>query len=197
METADPLKRKDVEDALDATDPPGTAPDIPQTAPAQGKEAVCPAARASFLSRLTISWLTPLVDLAYQRDLSESDLWSLAPEDSVESCVATFREVWAAEQRAAAPQLRRALYRAFGSSWRWGGVCQFFFMVCSLLQPLVVRQLLRAVSAPAPDAAADADANADTGGISDAMAWAAALGLLTVLKLGLRSLVPLPWSLAS
>jgi ATP-binding cassette subfamily C (CFTR/MRP) protein 1 len=42
---------------------------------------VCPEHTSNCFSRLTFSWLRPLLRLGYQRQLNPDDVWPLAPEE--------------------------------------------------------------------------------------------------------------------
>ncbi|KAJ7086329.1 ABC protein [Mycena belliarum] len=61
-----------------------------------------PYVTASLLSRLTYTWITPMMILGYQRTLQASDLWRLGPEQSAEHLTAALEAAWARRVAAAA-----------------------------------------------------------------------------------------------
>ncbi|KAI8747945.1 multidrug resistance-associated protein 1 [Biomphalaria glabrata] len=54
----------------------------------------CPEVNASFLSKLTFSWITRLIFTGYRRPLNPSDLWQLNPRDLSDTVVARFSRAW-------------------------------------------------------------------------------------------------------
>ncbi|KAK3260537.1 hypothetical protein CYMTET_30507, partial [Cymbomonas tetramitiformis] len=55
---------------------------------------VCPEGEAGVLSRLTFSWLTPLIARGYQSALQEDDVWRLDEVDTVKHLRMLFGEAW-------------------------------------------------------------------------------------------------------
>ena len=90
-----PIKAEAVAKALESGADGGAAAEDDSLPP-------CPLVGASLMSSLTLGWLTPLVDLAYKKDLGADDIWRLPPGDSVDECVRVFRVAWHAEQQHAA-----------------------------------------------------------------------------------------------
>ncbi|CAC5371016.1 ABCC3 [Mytilus coruscus] len=62
---------------------------------------VSPEIKASFLSRLTWSWVTPLVLHGYKHNLGQSDLWPLTPENVSTNIIPIFDKYWEEEVKKA------------------------------------------------------------------------------------------------
>ncbi|KAJ7204157.1 ABC protein [Mycena pura] len=60
-----------------------------------------PYVTASLLSRLTYTWITPLMVLGFQRTLQASDLWRMGPEHEADFLAARLEEAWACRVKAA------------------------------------------------------------------------------------------------
>ncbi|KAJ7639312.1 ABC protein [Roridomyces roridus] len=79
---------------LPATRPP-PAPESLEDAP------ISPYVTASFISRLTYSWYTPMMMLGFQRTLQASDLWKMGPEQEAGYLTDKLEAAWAARIAAA------------------------------------------------------------------------------------------------
>ncbi|KAJ6471750.1 ABC protein [Mycena vitilis] len=74
----------------------------PPPAPASLDDAaVSPYVTASLLSRLTYTWITPMMILGYQRTLQASDLWRMGPEQEAGYLTAALEAAWARRVEAA------------------------------------------------------------------------------------------------
>ncbi|KAJ7204160.1 ABC protein [Mycena pura] len=62
---------------------------------------VSPYVTASLFSRLTYTWITPLMVLGFQRTLQASDLWRMGPEQEAGFLAARLEEAWARRLKAA------------------------------------------------------------------------------------------------
>ncbi|CAG5116010.1 unnamed protein product, partial [Candidula unifasciata] len=54
----------------------------------------CPEVTASFISKLTFSWMTRLMITGYRRPLVADDLWPLNPRDTSENAIGRFSWAW-------------------------------------------------------------------------------------------------------
>ncbi|KAJ7224976.1 ABC protein [Mycena haematopus] len=63
---------------------------------------ISPYVTASLLSRLTYTWITPMMVLGFQRTLQASDLWRMGPEHEAERLTDQLEEAWARRVAAAA-----------------------------------------------------------------------------------------------
>ena len=54
----------------------------------------CPKTNASFLSKLTFSWFTPMIMKGYRKPLTTQDMWSLEDENQTSVCVERFNKYW-------------------------------------------------------------------------------------------------------
>lgn len=91
----------------------------------------CPRLRANIFSRLTFSWLTPMVKLGKRKFLTEEDLWALPDGDTAEALAERLEKAWRKREKRVAekaspatksddkkkqprPSLTGALIEAFG-----------------------------------------------------------------------------------
>ncbi|GAA5978963.1 hypothetical protein JCM5350_004190 [Sporobolomyces pararoseus] len=87
---------------------------VPFVEPAQGKiklsesseggsadvweQPECPRLRANIFSRLTFSWMTPMMTTGYRKFLTEEDLWSLPPDDTANALGSRLEQAWQARR---------------------------------------------------------------------------------------------------
>lgn len=72
---------------------------VPQWQPLHDDEDVCPEVRAGPLSRLTFSWMGPLMKRGYRAPLTFADVWRLPPADRSATLDQRFAHFWAAERQ--------------------------------------------------------------------------------------------------
>lgn len=127
---------------------------VPSGYEAISEDEECPVEYASVFSRLTFSWMTPMMRYGYKVFLTESDLWGLAKSDQTKTTGASFEKAWAHEMRyrPKSPSLWLTLFRAYGGPY----VVAAFFKagndVAQYIQPQLLRLLLNWVkSYNAPD----------------------------------------------
>lgn len=58
------------------------------------EQQICPRLRANIFSRLTFSWLTPMVKLGKRKFLTEEDLWALPTGDTAEELATRLEKAW-------------------------------------------------------------------------------------------------------
>ncbi|KAJ7064111.1 ABC protein [Mycena amicta] len=86
---------------------PGGIPPPPPSSLADAP--VSPYVSASLFSRLTYTWISPMMVLGFQRTLQASDLWKMGPEHEAGYLTGKLEESWARRVRNAEEWNRRAL----------------------------------------------------------------------------------------
>lgn len=117
---------------------------VPSGYEAISEDEECPVEYATVFSRLTFSWMTPMMQYGYKIFLTESDLWGLAKSDQTKTTGASFEKAWSHElkHRPKSPSLWLALFRAYGGPY---AVAAFFKIgndVAQYIQPQLLRLLL-------------------------------------------------------
>ncbi|SPO01024.1 probable multidrug resistance protein [Cephalotrichum gorgonifer] len=106
-------------------------------------EEECPLETATIFSRLTFSWMTPLMRNGYKQYLTEDDLWALARTDNTKTTGDAFERAWLYElEHRKKPSLWIAMIRAFGGPY---AVAAFFKVgndVAQYVQPQLLRVLI-------------------------------------------------------
>ncbi|GAA6062217.1 hypothetical protein JCM10212_006452 [Sporobolomyces blumeae] len=62
----------------------------------------CPRLRANIFSRLTFSWMTPMMMAGVRKFLTEEDLWQLPPDDTAHALSARLERAWQSRRHRAA-----------------------------------------------------------------------------------------------
>lgn len=102
----------------------------------------CPEATANIFSRLTFSWMTPLMKLGYKQPLLMDDLWNLKPEDQSAVIAERFEQNWEKEMKKTNPSLLRVLVATLGGPFIFAGVLKAVQDVLQFTQPLLLRELM-------------------------------------------------------
>ncbi|ODA81221.1 hypothetical protein RJ55_04185 [Drechmeria coniospora] len=130
----------------------------PRSASSSGYEAIleddeCPAEYATVFSRLTFSWMTPLMRHGYKVFLTENDLWSLAKSDQTKNTGEAFEDAWKHElrNRPNSPSLWLALFRAYGGPYMYAAVFKVGNDIAQYLQPQLLRVLISFVASYGED----------------------------------------------
>jgi ATP-binding cassette, subfamily C (CFTR/MRP), member 1 len=132
------------------------------------------------LDRILVKWINPLIQLAYQDPLEESDVWPVDDtEMSVQRHALLFSAAWATERTRAreqgdSPSMRHTLARVYRRDLVLGGVYQLHFLVLQLLQPFIIGRLLHYISAGSEDSSSS--------GVATGLMWALLLGLVAFLS---------------
>ncbi|KAJ1981339.1 hypothetical protein H4R34_002105 [Dimargaris verticillata] len=113
----------------------------------------CPVDRASLLSRVTFSWLSPLLALGYQKPLEQDDLWPLPHSLQTRHVANTFHERWTKERRTAKPSLFWVLATTFGAPFLLGGLIKLFNDLLMYVQPQLLSLLIKFVQTQKTDPA--------------------------------------------
>ncbi|CAN4101608.1 unnamed protein product [Withania somnifera] len=108
-------------------------------------EQICPERRANIFSKITFSWMNPLLQLGYKRPLTDKDVWVLDTWDRTETLNNLFQKSWAEESQRPKPWLLRALNRCLGGRFWWGGFWKIGNDASQFVGPLVLNQLLQSM----------------------------------------------------
>lgn len=118
----------------------------PRSSTPRGYEAIsedeeCPVEYATVFSKLTFSWMTPMMKYGYKVFLTENDLWGLAKSDQTKNTGEAFEDAWQHElkNRSNSPSLWIALFRAYGGPY----IIAAFFKVGNDVAQYIQPQLLR------------------------------------------------------
>ncbi|KAJ3190722.1 hypothetical protein HK101_008433 [Irineochytrium annulatum] len=131
-----------------------------------------PDANASFLSKITFEWLTPIFVRGWKHPLTDDDMWSLAPDMRAKRLVEAFEKYWDEEVKLAknvmepedpatavpgsrkkpapesTPSLLRALKRTFWNSVFPIGFLKLLSDLCTTFSPLLVKYIIIQVADP-------------------------------------------------
>ncbi|XP_036946537.1 multidrug resistance-associated protein 4-like isoform X2 [Acanthopagrus latus] len=107
-----------------------------------------PLARAGWLSRVFLCWLTPLLHLGQKKRLDESDMYSVLAEDRSETLGEELQRFWdhevcKATKKLQKPELTRALIRCYGKSYAGAGLFVFALEVIKVIQPLLLWKIIQ------------------------------------------------------
>lgn len=112
----------------------------------------CPLETATVFSRLTFSWMTPLMRYGYKQYLTEEDLWPLARTDTTKATGDSFSEAWERQlERRKRPNLWLALIQAYGGPYAVAAVFKVGNDVAQYVQPQLLRILITWVDSYGPD----------------------------------------------
>ncbi len=104
-----------------------------------------------WMTKIMAFWITPLIKLASERQLLESDVWDCPTDQSVSHDSKIIHDAWIAEKSLAVsenrkPELLKALYNGFGRDFLLAGSYQFCFLCAQLAQPFLVGELVAYIS---------------------------------------------------
>ncbi|KAK7908585.1 metal resistance protein YCF1 [Apiospora marii] len=115
----------------------------------EGEE--CPAEYATIFSRLTFSWMTPMMKHGYKQFLTEEDLWGLQPSDKSSATGDNFDKAWQSElKHRKKPSLWLALFKAYGGPYALATVFKVFNDLAAFAQPQLLRYLISFVESYSP-----------------------------------------------
>ncbi|KAK4056218.1 hypothetical protein OIO90_002659 [Microbotryomycetes sp. JL221] len=120
----------------------------------------CPRLRANIFSRLTFSWLTPMMKTGYHKFLTEEDLWALPPDDTANALGIRLGEAWEKrkqhvrtrnagikdESKKKKPSLTGALFSAYGGPFMTAALFKLLQDLLSFTQPQLLKRLLQFVA---------------------------------------------------
>ncbi|KAJ1853661.1 hypothetical protein LPJ73_002600 [Coemansia sp. RSA 2703] len=96
----------------------------------------------NIFSRLTFSWMTPLVNTGYKRPLEMADIWDLGPLYNAKAITQRFYDNWDQEMLHENPSLLRAMFRTYWRSWALGGIYKVGRDMSSFLNPILLSRLI-------------------------------------------------------
>uniref|UniRef100_UPI0037E8F146 ATP-binding cassette sub-family C member 4-like n=1 Tax=Semicossyphus pulcher TaxID=241346 RepID=UPI0037E8F146 len=107
-----------------------------------------PLASASFLSRVFMCWIAPILNLGYRQRLEESDMYSVLAEDRSEKLGEELQRLWDNEVRKATkelqkPNLSRVLIKCYGKSYSLAGFFVFSLEAIKVFQPLLLWKIIQ------------------------------------------------------
>ncbi|KAJ5070817.1 abc transporter atp-binding protein/permease vmr1-related [Anaeramoeba ignava] len=102
--------------------------------------------KANIFSRLTFSWFGSLAKTGYKRPLIQNDLFELRPQDFCSKITGELEPNWNEEKKQTKPKLINSLKKQFKKPFLLGGVPKFFGDVCSILNPILLQQLIKYMS---------------------------------------------------
>ncbi|KAG1269716.1 hypothetical protein G6F68_000016 [Rhizopus microsporus] len=105
-----------------------------------------PEEKSNIFSRLTFSWMTPLMRLGYQKPLTMDDLWNLNTEDQSAIIGARFEKDWEKEMKKPNPSLLRVLVRTLGGPFALAAFFKLLQDILQFTQPMLLKQLMRWVT---------------------------------------------------
>ncbi|KAK3990185.1 hypothetical protein QBC44DRAFT_395116 [Cladorrhinum sp. PSN332] len=107
------------------------------------EEDECPVEYATVFSRLTFSWLTPLMKYGYSTFLTEEDLWALAKDDTTRATGSAFGEAWEKQiETKEHPSLWMSMFHAYGGPYILAGFFKIGNDVSQFTQPQLLRFLI-------------------------------------------------------
>ncbi|KAJ2120809.1 hypothetical protein IW147_004749 [Coemansia sp. RSA 720] len=105
-----------------------------------------PEERANVFSRLTYTWLTPLLEQGLRKPLQMEDVCELSRQYQPDVATAEFQRNWQAEQQRSDPSLFRATMRTYGAVWALGGFYKLVKDLIVFLNPILLSRLIGFVS---------------------------------------------------
>ncbi|KAI1485090.1 P-loop containing nucleoside triphosphate hydrolase protein [Biscogniauxia mediterranea] len=107
----------------------------------EGEE--CPVEYATIFSRLTFSWMTPMMKYGYKQYLTEEDLWGLPPSDKTSTTGDQFEKAWQYElEHRKRPSLWIAMFKAYGGPYMVATIFKVVNDLASFSQPQLLRFLI-------------------------------------------------------
>ncbi|KAI1335138.1 P-loop containing nucleoside triphosphate hydrolase protein [Xylariaceae sp. FL0016] len=108
----------------------------------EGEE--CPVEYATVFSRLTFSWMTPMMKYGYKQYLTEEDLWGLPSSDKSSGTGDRFEKAWQYElkHRRGGPSLWVTMFKAYGGPYAMATVFKIVNDLASFAQPQLLRLLI-------------------------------------------------------
>ncbi|KAL7913363.1 P-loop containing nucleoside triphosphate hydrolase protein [Trichoderma velutinum] len=112
------------------------------------EEEECPEEYATVFSKLTFSWMTPMMRRGYKAFLTENDLWGLTRADQTKKTGEELEEAWKHElkRRPNSPSLWLALFRAYGGPYITAAFFKIGNDIAQYIQPQLLRLLITFVA---------------------------------------------------
>ncbi|CAG2105945.1 unnamed protein product [Medioppia subpectinata] len=110
----------------------------------------CPKTGASFISRLTFSWFTPIIMNGYRKPLTDEDMWPLEVDNEAKSCVQQFNKHrhQLNENKTKAPvNILPTILLTHGPSLALNSVTKLVSTLLTLSQPVILDRLITFLTA--------------------------------------------------
>ncbi|KAI5365489.1 putative AAA+ ATPase domain, ABC transporter type 1, transmembrane domain-containing protein [Septoria linicola] len=118
---------------------------------ALGDEDECPLEYANLFSKLTFSWMTPMMKYGYKEYLTQDDLWNLRKTDTTRATANTFDEEWEYQlENKKKPSLWMAMISSFGGPYLMGAMIKTLSDCLAFVQPQLLRFLIAFVDSYRP-----------------------------------------------
>lgn len=118
---------------------------------ALGDEDECPLEYADIFSKLTFSWMTPMMKYGYKEYLTQDDLWNLRRSDTTRATTNTFDEEWEYQlEKKKKPSLWMAMINSFGGPYLVGAIIKTVSDCLAFVQPQLLRFLISFVDSYRP-----------------------------------------------
>ncbi|CAH7687177.1 hypothetical protein PPACK8108_LOCUS21917, partial [Phakopsora pachyrhizi] len=120
----------------------------------------CPIVYSNIFSRLTFSWMTPMMKLGKQQYLTEADMWKLPSEETTSYLTFRLNQQWTRQLLSSAsspghshshshshrsPSLIRAVFGAYGLSYAVAALFKILQDILQFVQPQLLKRLLQFV----------------------------------------------------
>lgn len=103
----------------------------------------CPEEYATVFSKLTYSWMTPLMKVGYKHYLTEEDLWGLSTSDRVANTGGKFDRTWQQDTKnKGKPNLWIVLTKAYGGPYLLAALFKIISDCANFTQPQLLRYLI-------------------------------------------------------
>ncbi|KAF2970611.1 hypothetical protein GQX73_g2991 [Xylaria multiplex] len=103
----------------------------------------CPVEYATIFSRLTFSWMTPMMKFGYKQFLTEEDLWGLSRDATTHATGDRFDKAWQYElAHRKKPSLWIALFKAYGGPYLGASIFKVINDLSAFAQPQLLRYLI-------------------------------------------------------
>ncbi|KAI0532895.1 metal resistance protein YCF1 [Xylaria digitata] len=103
----------------------------------------CPVEYATIFSRLTFSWMTPMMKFGYKQFLTEEDLWGLSRDATTHATGDRFDKAWQYElAHRKKPSLWLALFKAYGGPYLSASIFKIINDLSAFTQPQLLRYLI-------------------------------------------------------
>ncbi|BFZ59390.1 ATP-binding cassette glutathione S-conjugate transporter ycf1 [Saitoella coloradoensis] len=105
-----------------------------------------PLVYANIFSKITFSWMTPMMKKGYNTFLTENDLWTTRKEDSTEYLAGRLEYYWDKELLKEKVNLWRVLFKAYGGPYAAAAFFKLAQDVLAFTQPQLLRLLISFVN---------------------------------------------------
>ncbi|XP_041637494.1 ATP-binding cassette sub-family C member 4-like [Cheilinus undulatus] len=107
-----------------------------------------PLATASFLSRVFLCWIGPILKLGYKKRLEASDMYGVLPEDRSETLGEELQRFWDNEVKKATkelekPKLMHALVKCYWRAYAGAGLFVFSMEAIKVIQPFLLWKIIQ------------------------------------------------------